>query len=56
MADIDFHFNFFFLVRYEWRERERERERFTSAGARIGAEDDAAIVSDADDGGPHRMR
>ena len=29
---------------------------FTGAGARIGTEDDTAVVGDADDGCPHGMR
>ena len=33
-----------------------ERDEITSAGTRIGAEDNAALVCDADDGGTHGVR
>lgn len=29
------------------------KRNITSAGAGVGAEDDASVVGDADDGGPH---
>ena len=34
----------------------RNYDKFTSAGTRIGAEDNAAVVCDADDGGTHGVR
>ena len=35
---------------------EERGEKRTGAGARVGAEDDAAVVGDADDGGSHGVR
>lgn len=34
----------------------REYKEITSAGTRIGAEDNTALVCDADDGGTHGVR
>lgn len=40
----------------EAKQRGKLKKKNTSAGARVGSENNTAVVSDADDGGAHGVR